>query len=96
MPNTLCATLNYRGKKKRITLLLWRTCVGSCCDRRCSNPFGFPFLRTVCFLNGFLLKFNEMALNADGNKNPLRRRREDGEDNDNAGVKRDRTEASRY
>ncbi|XP_036944215.1 cytosolic endo-beta-N-acetylglucosaminidase [Acanthopagrus latus] len=36
-----------------------------------------------------------MTLNADGNKNPLRRRREDGEDNDNVGVKRDRTEASR-
>ncbi|XP_044037965.1 cytosolic endo-beta-N-acetylglucosaminidase isoform X2 [Siniperca chuatsi] len=36
-----------------------------------------------------------MAMTVDGNKPSLRRKREDGEDNDNASVKRDKTEASR-
>ncbi|XP_070837826.1 cytosolic endo-beta-N-acetylglucosaminidase [Chaetodon trifascialis] len=36
-----------------------------------------------------------MALTVDGNKPPLRRRREDGEDSDNVAMKRDKPEASR-
>ncbi|XP_070778623.1 cytosolic endo-beta-N-acetylglucosaminidase [Enoplosus armatus] len=36
-----------------------------------------------------------MAMPADGDKAPLRRKREDGEDSDNAGGKRDKTEGSR-
>ncbi|KAF3699546.1 Cytosolic endo-beta-N-acetylglucosaminidase [Channa argus] len=36
-----------------------------------------------------------MALAVDANKNPLRRKREDGKDNEDVGVKRDKTEPTR-
>lgn len=51
---------------------------------------------SACFFSGFSTKSNEMASTVDGNKLPLRRKREDGEDDENVGVKRDRSEASRY